>query len=149
MARMKLTARIVESMTTPSGKRIQVFDTEQRGLCLRISEFGEKSFSVVYKHCGRMNEAPHSRQVSRSESREQSPSKLCRLRMAKNTGRLIWYLHEFVEVEVKTPVFLRGSFFRMNSKTQIISKSKRQLGKKQLKELGLRNVSCNVSSASG
>jgi hypothetical protein len=51
----------------------------------------------------------------------------------------IWYLHEFAEVEVKTPVFLRGSFFRMNSEKQIISKSKRQLGKKQLKELALRN----------
>jgi hypothetical protein len=51
----------------------------------------------------------------------------------------IWYLHEFVEVEVKTPVLLRGSFFRMNLEKQIISKSKRQLGKKQLKEYGLRN----------
>ena len=51
----------------------------------------------------------------------------------------IWYLHEFVEVEVKRPVFLRGSFFRMDSEKQIISKSKRQLGKKQLKALGLRN----------
>ena len=55
MPRMKLTARIVESMR-PSGKRTQVFDqvfdTEQRGLCLRISESGEKSFSVCYKHCG-------------------------------------------------------------------------------------------------
>jgi len=40
---------------------------------------------------------------------------------------------------VKTSVFLRGSFFRMNSETQINSKLKRQLGKKQLKELGLRN----------
>ena len=56
----------------------------------------------------------------------------------------IWYLHEFTEVEVKTPVFLRGSFFRMNSETQIISKSKRQLGKKQLKQLGLRNSSCSA-----
>jgi integrase len=53
MPRMKLTARIVESMK-PSGKRVQVFDTDQRGLCLRISESGEKSFSVCYKHCGRM-----------------------------------------------------------------------------------------------
>jgi len=44
---MKLTARIVESMR-PSGKRTQVFDqvfdTEQRGLCLRISESGENHF---------------------------------------------------------------------------------------------------------
>jgi integrase len=53
MARRKLTARIVESMS-PSGKRTQVFDTEQRGLCLRISESGEKAFSVCYKHSGRM-----------------------------------------------------------------------------------------------
>ena len=51
----------------------------------------------------------------------------------------IWYLHEFAEAEVKKPIFLQGSFFRMNSEKQIISKSKRQLGKKQLKELGLRN----------
>jgi hypothetical protein len=43
----------VESMTS-SGKRMQVFDAEQRGLCLRISESGEKSFSVCYRHCGRM-----------------------------------------------------------------------------------------------
>jgi integrase len=39
---------------TESGKRTQIFDTEQRGLCLRISESGEKSFSVCYKHSGRM-----------------------------------------------------------------------------------------------
>jgi hypothetical protein len=55
----------------------------------------------------------------------------------------IWYLHEFAELEVKTPIFLRGSFFRMNSEIQIISKSKRQLGKKQLKKLGLTNGFCN------
>ncbi len=61
-------------------------------------------------------------------------------------GRRIRYLHEFVEVEVKTPVFLRGSLFRMNSETKIISKSKRQLGKKQLRELGLRNSSRSASS---
>lgn len=53
MARRKLTARIVEGITS-SGKRTQIFDTEQRGLCLRISESGEKSFSVCYKHSGRM-----------------------------------------------------------------------------------------------
>ena len=56
----------------------------------------------------------------------------------------IWYLHEFTEVEVKTPVYFRGSFFRMNIETEIISKSKRQLGKKQLKQLGLRNCSFSV-----
>ena len=53
MAGRKLTARIIESMAA-SGKRSQIFDSEQRGLCLRISESGEKSFSVCYKHSGRM-----------------------------------------------------------------------------------------------
>ena len=51
----------------------------------------------------------------------------------------IWYFHEFSEVEVKTPIFLRGSFYRWNSEKRVISKLKRQLGKKQLKQLGLRN----------
>src|SRR5438874_307684 len=54
-----------------------------------------------------------------------------------------------VIAELKTPVFLRGSFFSMNSEKQIISKSKRQLSKKQLKELGLRNGCCSVSFACG
>jgi hypothetical protein len=51
----------------------------------------------------------------------------------------IWYFHEFVEVEVKTPVFLRGSFYRWNIDKQVVSKMKRQLGKKQLKQLELQN----------
>ena len=51
----------------------------------------------------------------------------------------IWYFHEFSEVETKTPVFLRGSFYRWDSKTQVISRVKRQLSKKQLKQLGVRN----------
>jgi hypothetical protein len=51
----------------------------------------------------------------------------------------IWYFHEFVEVEVKTPSFLRGSFYRWNIDKQAVSKMKRQLGKKQLKQLGLQN----------
>jgi hypothetical protein len=42
----------------------------------------------------------------------------------------IWYLHEFVEVEVETP---------WKTEKHRVSKSKRQLGKKQLKQLGLRN----------
>jgi hypothetical protein len=52
----------------------------------------------------------------------------------------IWYFHEFVEVEVKMPVFLRGSFNRWNIDKQAVSKLKRQLGKKQLKKLGLQNT---------
>jgi len=51
----------------------------------------------------------------------------------------IWYFHDFVEVEVKKPMFLGGSIYAWNSEKQRISKSKRQLGKKQLKKLGLRN----------
>ena len=56
----------------------------------------------------------------------------------------IWYLHEFAEVEVNAPVFLAGLILQNDSEIQIVSKSKRQLGKKQLKELGLRNDSWNV-----
>src|SRR5262245_11585686 len=33
---------------------MQLFDEQQQGLCLRISPSGVKSFSVVYKHDGRM-----------------------------------------------------------------------------------------------
>ena len=51
----------------------------------------------------------------------------------------IWYLQEFSEVEVETPVFLGGTFVRWKSEKQVIIRAKRQLGKKQLKQLGLRN----------
>jgi hypothetical protein len=51
----------------------------------------------------------------------------------------IWYFHEFSEVEMKKPVLLRGAFYRWDSKTQVTTQLKRQLGKKQLKQLGLRN----------
>jgi hypothetical protein len=51
----------------------------------------------------------------------------------------IWYFHEFSRVEVQTPIFLRGSFCGWKYQKQVISKLKRQLNKKQLKRLGLRN----------
>ncbi len=51
----------------------------------------------------------------------------------------IWYFHEFSEVETKAPVFWRGSFYGWDSKTPVICRVKRQLSKKQLKQLGVRN----------
>jgi len=53
MARVKLTVKMLDNIKAGAG-RIQVFDTEQPGLCLRVSPSGEKSFSVVYKRLGRM-----------------------------------------------------------------------------------------------
>src|ERR1051325_9403299 len=53
MAKIKLNAKAVERMKPGKG-RIQVFDIEQRGLCLRVTPSGEKTFSVVYKRAGRM-----------------------------------------------------------------------------------------------
>jgi hypothetical protein len=51
----------------------------------------------------------------------------------------IWYLHEFTVIDVEAPIFLGGAFIRMRSEKRILSRLKRQLGKKQLKRLGLRN----------
>ena len=78
------------------------------------------------------------------EKEEAKPRQVVPIESGKEYRKFagIWYLHEFAELEVKTPVFLRGSLLRMNSEIQIISKSKRQLGKKQLKKLGLRNGLC-------
>ena len=51
----------------------------------------------------------------------------------------IWYLHEFSEVEVKTPLLVRGSFAGWTYQSQVVCTLKQQLNKKQLKQLGLRN----------
>lgn len=50
----------------------------------------------------------------------------------------IWYHREFTEVEVTTPVKLRYGT-RYETTVVVVSEKKRQLGKKQLKELGLKN----------
>lgn len=80
------------------------------------------------------------------ESARTKPLEVVPLEAGKEYRKIrgIWYLHEFSEVELKTPVFLGGSFFRMKVEKQIISKSKRQLGKKQLKELCLTNSPSGV-----
>ena len=57
----------------------------------------------------------------------------------------IWYFHEFSRVEVKKPVFFRGAIISWRSEVQVISRLKRQLGKKDLKQLGLRNTRSVVS----
>src|SRR6185295_7396826 len=51
----------------------------------------------------------------------------------------IWYYREWTEVEVKVPVYPRSVVYRSSIEKRVVSEFKRQLGKKQLKELGLRN----------
>lgn len=51
----------------------------------------------------------------------------------------IWYYREWIEVEVKKPVYLQGVVYRWSIEKKVVSEFKRQLGKKQLKELGLIN----------
>jgi integrase len=53
MAREKLNAKRVESLK-PGPKRRQIFDEDQKGLALRISPSGVKSWSVCYWRNGRM-----------------------------------------------------------------------------------------------
>lgn len=50
----KLTARDVETLQPEPGKRVEVFDTVQKGLALRITESGHKSWSVHYRIDGKL-----------------------------------------------------------------------------------------------
>lgn len=51
---MKLTARDVDSLKSATGKRVEIFDAVVRGLALRITESGHKSWSVHYRVGGRL-----------------------------------------------------------------------------------------------
>ncbi len=51
---MKLNARTVDSIKPTPGKRVDYFDSEVRGLALRVTEHGVKSWSVLYRHRGRL-----------------------------------------------------------------------------------------------
>jgi integrase len=53
MATVMLTARFVDSVKT-HGKRTEYFDKDVRGLALRISERGAKSWCILYRHRGRL-----------------------------------------------------------------------------------------------
>jgi integrase len=50
----KLTARRVESVKPTLGKRMDYHDTEVSGLTLRVTERGAKSWTVMYRHRGRL-----------------------------------------------------------------------------------------------
>jgi hypothetical protein len=80
----------------------------------------------------------------RSIAREKEPAKplevmpIAELKEYRKIGG-IWYYREWTEVEVKEPVYLRGVVYRWSIEKKVVSEFKRQLGKKQLKELGLIN----------
>jgi integrase len=50
----KLNARSVKRLTPVPGKRTDVHDSEVRGLTLRITERGVKSWTVLYRHRGKL-----------------------------------------------------------------------------------------------
>ena len=55
----KLTERAIERLTCPPGKRDSMtFDTEQRGLAVRVMASGTKSYLVQYSHLGRKRRVP-------------------------------------------------------------------------------------------
>jgi integrase len=53
MPTLKLTARFVDGVK-PGTSRIEYFDTVQKGLVLRVTEQGAKSWCVMYRHRGRL-----------------------------------------------------------------------------------------------
>ena len=50
----KFTARTVASLKPVAGARTEVFDSATPGLALRITEKGHKSWTVLYRHRGRL-----------------------------------------------------------------------------------------------
>src|SRR4051812_10683283 len=53
MPTLTLTARTVKSIK-PTSTRVEYFDTEVPGLALRVSPTGAKSWTVFYRHRGRL-----------------------------------------------------------------------------------------------
>jgi integrase len=54
MATVMLTARFVDSIKPTRGKRVEYFDEDVPGLALRVTERGAKSWTVLYRHRGRL-----------------------------------------------------------------------------------------------
>jgi Arm DNA-binding domain len=58
-AQMKLTQRRIETLECPTGRKdMLVFDEEQRGLGVRVTAGGGKSFLVQYHHLGKKRRVP-------------------------------------------------------------------------------------------
>jgi integrase len=56
---MKLTQRRIESLECPEGKKdILVFDDEQKGLGVRVTQTGGKSYLCQYRHAGMKRRVP-------------------------------------------------------------------------------------------
>ena len=53
MAKLNLTARTVAALK-PTTKRVDYFDTNTPSFCIRVTPRGIKSFSVLYRHAGRL-----------------------------------------------------------------------------------------------
>src|SRR5438094_839666 len=53
MAHIALNAKKLQALK-PGKKRLEYFDEDQPGLCLRITPDGTKSFCVFYRHSGRL-----------------------------------------------------------------------------------------------
>jgi integrase len=51
---IKFGARTVDSLKPIGGKRTDYFDASTRGLCLRVTPNGAKSWSVLYRHRGKL-----------------------------------------------------------------------------------------------
>ncbi len=59
MAAVKLTERLIERLACSPGRKDQlVFDTEQRGLAVRVMAVGTKSYLVQYSRAGKKHRVP-------------------------------------------------------------------------------------------
>lgn len=54
MPRKKLTAAMVNRVTPPASGRAEYFDSVMTGLSLRVTDKGRKSWTVMYRHGGRL-----------------------------------------------------------------------------------------------
>jgi integrase len=54
MATVMLTSRFVDSVKPTPAKRVEYFDENVTGLALRVTESGAKSWTVLYRHRGRL-----------------------------------------------------------------------------------------------
>jgi integrase len=54
MPTVMLTARFVDSIKPTPGKRVEYFDEDVSGLALRVTEHGAKTWTVLYRHRGRL-----------------------------------------------------------------------------------------------